>query len=303
MHLEILERALRVVDLLSRGSFVSISEMCERFEISERTAYRYIESLQRMGFVLHSKGSQYKLGLDSPFFRQITERIHFTDDEALTISHLLESVTDNSPQVRHLREKLASLYDYEVLASHTIDRHVAENLANLYRAMQERRIVVLHDYASGHSRRVSDRIVEPYLFMEGNSEVRCFELSTRTNKTFKLSRIGSVELLELLWSNREEHKPMYTDLFHFSGEDRKPVSLLMGDLATSLLLEEYPSAEKEISACPDGRHKLTTEVCSYKGIARFVLGLFDDIEVVDSPEFSDYLRGRVENMRKKLGDD
>lgn len=50
---------------------------------------------------------------------------------------------------------------------------------------------------------------------------------------------------------------------------------------------------------PDGRHRFDTEVCSYKGIARFVLGLFDDIEIVDSPEFMNYIQQKVKAVGSK----
>lgn len=37
-----------------------------------------------------------------------------------------------------------------------------------------------------------------------------------------------------------------------------------------------------------------------KGVGRFVMGLADDIEVVNSPELSDHLRTCIENARKKF---
>lgn len=37
-------------------------------------------------------------------------------------------------------------------------------------------------------------------------------------------------------------------------------------------------------------------VCSYAGIGRFVLGLFDDIEVLGDDGFVNYLGGKVRAM-------
>ena len=150
---------------------------------------------------------------------------------------------------------------------------------------------------------MSDRIVEPYLFLNANNEVRCFELSSKMNKTFKISRMESVEPLDLLWANKESHTPFFTDLFHFSGEQRMKVTLLMGKLATSLLLEEFPSSEIHLKEMPDGRHRLETEVCSCKGVGRFVMGLADDIEVVDSPELTAYLKECAQRALDKFSKD
>lgn len=60
---------------------------------------------------------------------EITDRIHFSDDEAIAINQVLNAVVDNSPQVRHLREKLSSLYDFNVMAKHGVDDQVAKTSA------------------------------------------------------------------------------------------------------------------------------------------------------------------------------
>ena len=160
---------------------------------------------------------------------------------------------------------------------------------------------MLKDYSSPNSDRTDNRLVEPYLFLAENSEVRCYEINSGMNKTFKVGRAGSVEVLDLLWAHKDKHAPFFTDLFHFSGEHRFEVTLLLGRLATSLLLEEFPAAEDQLVLCDDGRHRLTTEVCSFKGVGRFVLGLYDDIEVTGSPEFIQYLKNHIQNLTQKIG--
>ena len=42
---------------------------------------------------------------------------------------------------------------------------------------------------------------------------------------------------------------------------------------------------------------LKLEVCSYIGIGRFVLGLYDDIKVLGDDGFKDYLKNKLENFR------
>ena len=68
----------------------------------------------------------------------------------------------------------------------------------------------------------------------------------------------------------------------------KTIKLRLGLRAKNLLLEEYPLAEKEIRK---SGHKwiLETSVCSMLGIGRFVIGLADDIKIVDSPELVEYV--------------
>ena len=301
MELDKFDRQLRLLLMLTQHRNLTVDDVSRQLSMSRRSIYRYIDSYKQMGFIVVKEGPRYHIDPESPFFKQITSYIHFTEDEAMTINQVLNSVYDNSPQVRHLREKLSSLYDYKVLSKHGVDEHIAQNLAALFDAVKTERMVVLRDYASPNSAQTSDRIVEPYLFVSENSEVRCYEIKTGQNKTFKLSRIRKVEPLDLLWSHKSEHAEFFTDLFHFSGEERFPVTLILGQLSMSLLVEEYPGASAMLKKQDDGRFLLKTEVCSYKGIGRFVMGLIDDIEIVDSPDFVEYLRGKVEDLTQKVG--
>ena len=74
-----------------------------------------------------------------------------------------------------------------------------------------------------------------------------------------------------------------------NGKERHRVRLRLGILSRNLLLEEYPLAEKYISPSEDGSWLLDTDVASYAGVARFVVGLMDDIQIIDTPELEQYL--------------
>jgi hypothetical protein len=64
-------------------------------------------------------------------------------------------------------------------------------------------------------------------------------------------------------------------------------------LSRNLLLEEYPLAEEHITAIDAEHWLLDTEVASYAGVGRFVVGLMDDIRIIDTPELEEYLSGYV----------
>ena len=301
MDKERFDRQLRLLVLLTQDRDTDIDSLSRELQMSRRSIYRYIETFRELGFVVEKRGNRYRVSPSSPFFRRITERIHFTEDEALTINQVLNAVYDRSPQVRHLRQKLSSLYDFDVLARHGVDEHIARNLAALYDAVKLERVAVLRGYVSPSSGKVSDRMVEPYMFLSENSEVRCYELATGMNKTFKISRAERVDLLDMLWSHKEAHQPFYTDMFGFSGEQLFPVRLVLGALSARLLLEEVPSVASQLALLDDGRYRLHARVCSYKGVGRFVLGLCDDVEVESPRDFKDYLRARIRFLTQKIG--
>lgn len=134
------------------------------------------------------------------------------------------------------------------------------------------------------------------MFLAGNDEVRCYEISSGMNKTFKVARMESVEMLLDPWEHESDHKRMYTDIFMFSSEKLLPVELRLDRLAYSLMVEEYPRSAQYIEPEDDRHWLLRIEVCSYMGIGRFVLGLYENIDVLGGKGFADYIGSKLNLM-------
>lgn len=296
-----LDRELKLLLLMTENRQYTVQQLCEKLDISRRTLYYYLEFFRFNGFIVEKNGTKYSLDKESPFFKKLFKVLHFTEDEALTLRHLLDKVSDNNVQIQHLRQKLNKLYDLDILDDIGLREQVAANISTLYDAIKYRQKAILHNYSSPHSNTVSNRVVEPFMFLNGNNEIRCYELTTGMNKTFKLSRMESVILLSENWEHTSKHKQVYTDVFMFSGEELKPVSIRMNRLAYNLLMEEYPQTAAHITQDEDKQHwTLQLDVCSYLGIGRFVLGLYDSVEVLGDDEFIAYVRNKVEKMKKSL---
>ena len=172
MELGIFERQLRLMVLLTQNREYSLDELCRKLDMSRRTLYRYLELFRDIGFEVVKQGNVYRLDKSSPFFKEITQLVHFTEDEALTLRHVLDMASGTDVQVRHLRHKLERIYDFGILNAVEADPGQAEKLQQLYEAVKLHRQVVLHDYSSAHSNRTSDRVVEPYLFLDHHDGIR-----------------------------------------------------------------------------------------------------------------------------------
>ncbi len=294
-----LERELQLLLLLIENHRYTVPELCDKIGISRRNLYYYLDFFRFAGFKVENRRPYYSISKDSPFFRKLDASIHLTEDEAIMIRRILERIDDSSPQMQRLMQKLNKLYDLEIIDSAELREQVAQNVSALYDAIKQHRTVVLKGYSSPHSNSVRDRIVEPFLFMNGNQEIRCYELSSKMNKTFKLSRIQEVQLLDIIWSHEAHHRRMFTDPFMFSDEHQTPVRLHMGRLATSILREEYPQTERYIEPVEgDADHWLCDmPVCSYAGVGRFVMGLYEDIEVLGDEGFKDYLNKKINHLK------
>jgi hypothetical protein len=142
--------------------------------------------------------------------------------------------------------------------------------------------------------------VEPFAFTPNNSEIWCYEPSSGKNKLFKVSRIGRVEMLASSWDNEDFHQGGYTDVFHNSSGKRLPIKLRLGMSAANLLVEEYPLAEQFLKKEDDNHWLFEAEVCRYEGVARFVMGLMEDIDVLDSQEFKAFLQEKLQKIANKI---
>jgi len=295
-----LEKELYLLELLTENRSYTIKQLCDKLGMSRRNFYYYVEFFRDSGFKIYKHGDFYCIDRTSPFFGRITERISLNEEEAVLIRRLLDKTGKNNALVTNLKKKLERFYDFDILTNDELREQTVQNISVIYEAIKFKRQVMLRGYISPHSRTTKDRLVEPFLLMNGNNEVRCYEPLSQMNKTFKMSRAGSVELLDTQWVYEKKHRDMFTDIFMFSGEERMPVTLILGELSYNLLREEYPHAEKFIRENGDGRYRLEMDVCSYTGIGRFVLGLFEDIEVVGNDTFKRYLAEKAEKLRNKI---
>ena len=295
-----LERELKLLLLLIENHNYTVPEICVRIGISRRNLYYYLEFFRDIGFKVENTKPYYRIRKDSPWLRKLNAAVQFSEDEALLMHQILEKAGDDIPHVQQLLHKLNKIYDLDIAEKVEMREQVARNFKTVNEAIKKKRVVVLKGYSSPHSNTTSDRTVEPFMLLNGNQDVRCYEVSTKMNKTFKLSRVRDVQVLDLLWSNEQYHREMFTDVFMFSGEQPTIVKLRLGRLSYAVLREEYPYSEQYITQEDDNHWLAEIPVCSYLGVGRFVLGLLEDIEVVDNEDFCVFLREKICMMAQKM---
>lgn len=294
-----LEKQLDLMLLLTENRGNNVDQICGRLGLSRRNFYYYLEFFRDCGFHVEKRaGGVYTIGRESPFFRRLIDRVSLTEAEVIVMQRLLAGVTERNAVVEGLRQKLKGYYDFSILDESPANEEASLMVDQLHEAIKYKRMVVLHGYSSPHGQSHRDRLVEPFMLMDGNQDVRCFEPASQMNKTFKVARIGSVELLQDEWRFEAQHRQMHTDIFMFSSEETHTVELLMGRLSHDLLVEERPRAAGYLSPQDNDHWTLRLPVCNYAGIGRFVLGLMEDIEVKGDEGFREFLKQRIEAMRQ-----
>ncbi len=289
-----LKRELELMLLLAQNNRSTVKDLCDELGISRRSFYYFITFFKEAGFIVKKNGSYFRLDRTSPFFQRLLDATELTESDVLLVRQLLDDTPPDNARLRALRVKLDRLYDFNILQNEGLGERTEMMRRLIYDAIKHERRVEIIDYSSPHSHSVSNREVEPFAFMNNNREVACYELSTGKNKTFRLSRMGDVQIKPMEWQFRERHHRPQVDVFGFSGDELMNVTLLMGQLSHNVMVEEYPATETLFTRDVDGRWLLKVQVCSFLGLGRFVMGLYDDIEIVGSDGFRQYINAKVE---------
>jgi predicted DNA-binding transcriptional regulator YafY len=275
--------------LLTGNNSYTVSDLSDKLDMSVRTIYRYIDTFREAGFIVKKQGDVFRLDKSSPYFKDISQLIHFTEEEAYILKSAIESIDESNLLKQNLKKKLYTVYDYKILADTVVHSKDATNVNRLIEAIENKNQVRLCNYSSANSKTITDRIVEPFAFTTNYIQLWAYDEKEKMNKLFKIQRIEKVEILPQTWKNESKHENGFIDIFRISSFEQLSVKLKLNLRAASLLVEEYPLSEQYLTKINDNEWILETNVCSFDGIGRFVMGLLGDIEILKSKELKCFI--------------
>ena len=294
-----LERLLRVMKMLTANNSLTVDEIADQLSISPRSVYRYIDTFREAGFVIKKKNNCIKLDKSSPYFKDISDLLHFSPEEAYILKEAIESIDENNVLKQNLKKKLYTVYNYNILAETIVNGKNGRNVERLVESIESRRPVILRNYSSAHGNDIRDRCVEAFAFTTNYVQVWCYCPDENCNKLFKVSRIGSVDIQPGYWKHTRKHKTGKIDIFRMNSSETFHITLKLGLRAMNLLVEEFPLAAPQLRKLPGNQWLLDTDVCSPEGVGRFVMGLPEDIEIINSPELKEYIVNILVKMKNK----
>ena len=294
-----IERLLRFMKMMTGNVSYTVSDLSDRLDMSVRTIYRYIDTFRDAGFIVKKQDDTYRFDVESRYFKDISQLIHFTKEEAYILKSAIESIDESNLLKQNLKKKLHTVYDYRILADTVVHGKDARNVDLLIEAIVNQQQVELCNYSSAHSKTIRNRLVEPFSFTTNYIQMWAYDVEEKNNKLFNIRRIESVRLLPQQWLYAVEHKSGNIDVFRISSFEQLPVKLKLNLRAANLLTEEYPLSEKYITKTNDNEWIFETEVCSLEGVGRFIMGLLQDIEIVESDELKIFIRKKLQFFEKK----
>jgi proteasome accessory factor C len=285
-------RVLQLISLLKKEPSKSIKFLAGILESTDRTVYRYLDLVKELGFDLQrdSHNRFYIVSEDN------NETVDFTNEEASLLRELLLSSGSKSNLKDALLRKIYLKSEIVIQGNHLLNAHLGKIVSDLSKAITEHKQVVLKKYQSANSNTITDRLVEPISFTDNYTSLCAFEVETAKNKYFNIERITEVEVLQKQNEFEEHHQLDVPDAFGFTALNGLPfdIDIRLNLRAFVLLKQEYPMVVTFIKQEPKtGYYRLKTSINNPKPIIRFVLGLLDDVEIIGSVAFKDYLKNYV----------
>lgn len=293
-----IERMLRVMQLLSSNTKYTLDELARKLDLSKRSLFRYIDTFKNAGFAVQRiDEGVYKMTTYNKELSDLSQLVYFSEEEAIVISHLIENLDGTNALKAGLKQKLAAVYDATSISDYIDNKGKSEVIETLANAVKGKKQAALTGYASSHSGKDKDYIVEPYKFTKDFVDIIAFDTAACVNKIFKISRVKDVRMLDS-WKFEDKHEEQPIDSFRMSGSPLEHVRLKLTLRAKNLLTEEYPVTGVEVTQVKRSWF-WEGDVNSLEGIGRFVLGLPQDVSVEEGPRLKAWLAEKGAFVQKK----
>ncbi len=264
----------------------SIRSLSAFLSTSERSTYRYIDLLKGLGFSVEKDRN----GRFSIINTDI--QIPFTEAEVDFLKKTLNNSLKTSKLAKSILEKIDITNEADANADNLYNAHISKIIEDISIAMADNKQIKIKGYFSASSETVTDRIVEPVCFTQNYQSLSAFEIKTKQNKYFNIDRIGSIEIIPKDIKHQSQHEYFKPDIFGFQGKSLdKEIELKLSMRAYLILKDDYPMSIPFIKKLNSrNQYLLKAQVQSFKAPARFVQGLQEDILVVGSKDFINYLK-------------
>jgi len=297
-----LRQILEMLIMLGNSPFGRTkTSLAQHFSIDKRTVDRYFETFKDVGFVIDQyKKGYYYINKEFSEYKDLSQLLHFSEEESAILRNAIDSIDTSSIIKEQLFKKLYSIYNFDRVATPLVKKNEARSVENLSKAMRETRQVILINYKSGNSQTETNRLVEPFDFTHNFNAVWAYEPASEMCKTFKISRICKVKISNTLFLFKNKHHKNKLDIFRMTGETPVKVEVKLTVKAFTLLIEEYPLAEKYTEKINENHYLLQTIINDSKGLLRFVLGLPNDCEIIKPDSIKNEILETLKNNIKKF---
>lgn len=310
-----IERLSAILIQLQSKKIVRGQEIANRFDISLRTVYRDISSLNEAGVpIISEAGVGYSLvdGYRLP-------PVMFTLEEAtafLTAEKLVEKFTDNSTEKNYKSAmyKIRSvLGDAEKRFLENIDDHIqvlknpylpeqnkpSDQLQVFLTSIAEKKVLNII-YLAGYDQKISERNIEPIgiFYLADHWHLVAWCQLRNDYRDFRVDRISKVETTKKLYSKQHPTLKKYLQKKSRENELFKVVIIVKKEIIKYFGDQKYYSgfvAEKDLG----NKMEMTFLTSSLEGFARCFIMFGDNAEIIEPPALKTMIKKLATSIAKK----
>lgn len=307
-----IDRVTAILIQLQSKRVIKAQEIADRFDISLRTVYRDIRTLEAAGIpILSEAGIGYSImkGYRLP-------PVMFTKEEAtamLTAEKLVEKLTDKAmadhyhsamykiKAVLHSNEK-EMLEDLDahiaVVRSPTVTDGLPDNLMpQVFKSITERKVLHLQ-YFANHNEKVTERNIEPIgiYFVDNYWHLIAFCQLRNDYRDFRIDRIIALDTTTQSFKRKDLTLQEY--LKRISHRERLQKIVVLFDKKVAKYMQSQKFYYGFVSEVNRGDQvEMTFLLCSLKYFARWLLMFTDAVEIISPDELKEEMRKLVASLQ------
>ena len=307
-----IQRLIGLLCVLADVDKITVQELADRFEVSKRTIFRDLDTLNLAGIpIISYPGIGGGISVIEGY--KIDKKILSTDDTSKLFTALkgLKSI-NNDNSVNNLIAKLIPEREDDIFSQSEYvinfsawfeDSIIHEKAVALHRAIYSSQCASL-EYVSKNSR--GKRIVEPYKLIFKQSDWYLYAYCRKRNdfRLFKLRRIVSYEILEDIFVRQKINsicleKDYAKDLFSKQYRNGSIKVILEYDMKDEFELTQKIDASffQKINSQSD-----TGQICFYtsslSSVSNLVFEMLDKVRVISPPELYNDIICRLKNANR-----
>lgn len=303
-----IDRLLSLVNLLTENDRMTAKGLAERLEVSKRTIYRDIETLNLAGIpVISYSGIRGGYGIVEGY--KVSKHIFSTEDISTIMTGLsaIQSISESvelSPLLAKIAPNTSAQQPQSDLLIDLSSWYKAKDSKNkvddLRQAIATQQIIVIQY----HSKKgYSERKIEPYklIFKASHWYLYGFCLKRKAFRLFKLTRIQTYTLLD----ERFEPRALDTVALTMESKNEDLAAMVLPEMQQIILTykqkdklylidklgaEFFQDHEKEATGT------IVFPLLNLKKSVDFILRLQDKVRVIEPPIVVDAVKEKIEEM-------
>lgn len=298
-----LDRLLSIVVILLNKDRVSAKELASRFEVTTRTIYRDIDSINMAGIpIISYPGNDGGFGIMENFR---LERHIFTEEDIIEVLSALKGMTGliHSERIRSAADKFANMIDSKKAADFFDDGIIIDinpwgskskidsDFRSIYSAILSRKKLSFR--YSDYNGKCSSRTVEPIslIFKAYSWYLYSYCIEKEDYRTFRLSRIKNLSVLKETFTGKK--KKYQSDYIIKPDTD---ITIRFKNSFETLISEFFPQNRIEKAS---NYSTITFKAHNEEWLYKILLGMGKDIEIVSPQSVRENFKKYLQEISSK----